>query len=171
MDRQDVQIQAPPRDLVLQTRPNWTAVVFFAGLSGLHLAVALPAFARYRWEGYMSMLLGGIFIALAVVSYLARCEIAILPGQKRIRLRSGLPRWHFQRFIPFTNVHGVRLTMYHPSARGESRIEVLCDSEDIECPATPIPRQQALCLAVLMGVRLIKILPDGVPGHSSPPRF
>src|SRR5438067_1254231 len=40
-------------DLVLHWPPNWTAVVFFAVLAGLHLCVCVPAFFHGRWEGYM----------------------------------------------------------------------------------------------------------------------
>ena len=150
-----------PHDLILQGPANWTAVVFFAVLSFLHFAIALPAFAHYRWEGYLSLFFASVFVGASVVSYLARCEITILPSQRRIRLRSGLRRLNLQRYIDFSDVHGVRLTMSHPSGRGESRIELLCDNEDIECPPTHIPRQEALCLALLMGVRLIKVTPEG----------
>lgn len=159
------------RDLILLGPANWTAVVFFGVLSFLHFSIALPAFAWHRWEGYLSMFFGGAFLGAAIVSYLARCEIAILPSQRRIRLRSGLRRLHLQRYIDFSDVHGVRLTMSHPSGCGESRIEVLCDNEDIECPPTRIPRQEALCLALLMGVRLIKVTPDGEHNPELPDRF
>ena len=67
---------------------------------------------------------------------------------------------HYQRFISFADVHGIRLTLSDPS---EAKLEVLCDNEDIECPPTSIPRQEALCLAMLMGVRLIKVCDDEVP--------
>jgi hypothetical protein len=168
----EVQIPvAPPPDLVLHSSPNWTAVIFFATLSFLHLAIALPAFAKHRWEGYLSLLFGVAFVGAAVLSYRAKHEIAILPRERRIRLRSGLKRLHLQRFIAFADVHGVRLTLSNPSGRGESRIELLCDNEDIECPPTRIPRQEALCLAVLLGVRLIKVSPDGTPEPETPERF
>jgi hypothetical protein len=39
----------------------------------------------------------------------------------------------------------------------ESRIEILCDDESIECPTTRVPRQEALYLAMAMDVELIKI--------------
>ena len=53
----------------------------------------------------------------------------------------------------------------------KARIELLCDNEDIECPPTHVPRQEALCLAVLLGVRLIKVLPDGTPEPDVSARF
>lgn len=160
-----------PRDVVLLGPANWTAVIFFGVLSFLHFSIALPAFSWHRWEGYLSFCFGGVFLGAAIVSYLARCEITILPAQRRIRLRSGLRRLHLQRYILFSDVHGVRLTMSHPSGRGESRIELLCDNEDIECPPTRIPRQEALCLALLMGVRLIKVTPDETCDSELPDRL
>ncbi len=172
MKAREVEIPvAPPPDLVLHSAPNWTAVVFFAALSFLHLSIALPAFARHRWEGYLSLFFGIVFAGVAALSYRAKYEIAILPRERRIRLRNGLKRLHLQRFIAFTDVHGVRLTLCNASGRGESRIELLCDNEDIECPPTHIPRQEALCLAVLLGVRLIKVSPDGTPERDVIPRF
>jgi hypothetical protein len=167
----DVQLAAPPRDLVLHTAPNWTAVIFFAALAALHLCIAVPAFFKTRWEGYMSLLFGGAFLAVSLVSYCCKFELAILPSQRRIRLRNGLRKLHLQRFIDFSEVHGVRLTMCKPSGKGEARIELLCDNEDIECPPTHVPRQQALCLAVLIGVRLIKVSPDGAPEPEQPMRL
>lgn len=162
---------APPRDLVLRSSPNWTAVTFFAALSFLHLSIAVPAFSKHRWEGYLSLFFGLTFLGVALLSYRAKFEIAILPTERRIRLRNGLKRLHLQRFIEFADVHGVRLTLSHPSGRGESRIELLCDNEDIECPPTHIPRQEALCLAVLLGVRLIKVSPDGTNEPDVTTRF
>ena len=172
MNIREVEIPAaPPRDLVLHSSPNWTAVIFFAALSFLHLSIAIPAFARHRWEGYLSLFFGLVFLGVALLSYRAKFEIAILPRERRIRLRNGLKRLHLQRFIAFADVHGVRLTLCNPSGRGASRIELLCDNEDIECPPTHIPRQEALCLAVLLGVRLIKVSPDGAPEPEVTPRF
>ena len=89
-----------------------------------------------------------------------RFEMAILPSERRIRLRSGTRKWHTERFICFADVHAIRLTLNHSSDKLSSRIEILCDNEDIECPPTSIPRQEALCLAMIMGVRLIKVCDD-----------
>lgn len=163
MTTREVQTFAPPRDVVLRGHINWTAVIFFGILSLLHWSVALPAFAKHRWEGYLSLFFATAFLGAALLGYLCRSEIAILASERRIRLRSGLKRLHLQRYIDFSDVHGVRLTLRDPAARGESRIELLCDNEDLECPPTRIPRQEALCLALLLGVRLIKVLPDGSP--------
>jgi len=149
-------------DLTFQTPVNWTYVLFFACLGLLHLTIATLAFLHGRWEAYMSAVLGVIFVGVAVIAQRCRFEMTILPRERRIRLRSGMRRMHYQRYIAFSDVHGVRLTFAH-SDNGSSLIEVLCDNEDIECPPTSIPRQEALCLAMLMGVRLIKVCDGDEP--------
>lgn len=150
-------------DLTLCTPPNWTAVLFFAALGAVHLGMAIPAFVHHRWEAFLSMVLGCAFVVVAVVSWLVCQEITIQRGPRRIRLRTGYRKISVERYIPFKNVHGVRVTL--PSGGGPlaSRVEVLCDNEDIECPPTRIPRQEALCLSVLMGVPLIKVLDGDEP--------
>ena len=103
----------------------------------------------------MSFIFANLFLLVSVVTYFVRYEIALLPIDKRIRLRNRIGPVKFDRHVQFEDVHAVRLTIGGSSA--DSTIEVLCDNEDIECPATPIPRQQALFLAVLLGVQLIKV--------------
>jgi hypothetical protein len=156
--------QPPPphaaNHLVLQTPPNWTAVVFFACLAFLHSCIAIPAFLNRRWEGYLSCALAIIFFTVSVVSYFVRFELMIQTRERRLRLRSGTRGVAYQRYIPFCDVHGVRLTMLTAPDYPLARIEVLCDNEDIECPTTDVPRQQALCLAMLMDVQLIKVCSD-----------
>jgi hypothetical protein len=141
-------------DLVFSTPVNWTYVIFFACLGMLHLIIATLAFLHGRWEAYLSIILGVTFVGVSIVAYRCRFEMTIQAAERRIRLRSGMQRLHVQRFISFADVHGIRLTLSRPS---DSRVEVLCDNEDIECPPTSIPREEALCLAMLMGVRLIKV--------------
>jgi hypothetical protein len=147
----------PIPDLIFRTPVNWTYVIFFACLGVLHLTIATLAFLQQRWEAYLSVVLGLIFVAVSIVASYCRFEMTILAQERRIRLRSGMRKMHYQRFIPFADVHGVRLTLADASSAPSSRIEVLCDNEDIECPPTNIPRQEALCLAMLMRVRLIKV--------------
>jgi hypothetical protein len=157
---------APLRDVILRSEPNWTAVIFFAALSLLHFAIWVPAFMHQRWEGYVSLLFAFAFLGAAVVAFRTKFELAILPGARAIRLRRGTERFHFERRIPFADVHGVRLTISHPNRRREAHIELLCDNEDIDCPATLIPRQQALFLAMLLKVRLIKVSDQDAPDPS-----
>jgi hypothetical protein len=148
-------------DLVLHAPPNWTAIFFFAVLSSLHCAIAFPAFYHGRWEGYLSLIFAILFASISVIAYFARYEMAILPKQRLIRLRQRFGPIRFQRFIPFTDVHAIRLTL---SGSRESRIEVLCDNEDIDCPPTTIPRQEALFLAIMMNVQLIKVCDEDSAG-------
>jgi hypothetical protein len=147
-------------EIVLKSPPNWTAVIFFAGLSFLHICVAAPAFYHGRLEGYMSTFFAVLFAMIATLCWRARSEITIEPPQRRIRVRNGFRRLNYQRFIAFEDVHGVRVTLVNNSRRRSSRVELLCDNEDIECPPTSIPREEALWLAMLMNVRLIKVSDD-----------
>jgi hypothetical protein len=149
----------------LITPPNWTAVIFLLCLGFLHLCIAIPAFVHLRWEGYMSATLACAFITGSGVAYRSKSEIIFDSGRRRIRIRSGVWRFYFQRWIGFDEVHAVRLT-FSPKERPRSRIEVLCDNEDIECPPTKLPRQEALCLAMLLNVQLIKVWADS-PGFEA----
>ena len=161
---------APYGDLVLRTGPNWTAVGFFGMLGGLHLSVALPSILDGRW-GYVSLIVGSIFVTASVVSYRFRAEVAMLTSQRRLRLRTGVGPFVYERFIPFRSVRAVRL-MTEPGVRAkttESLIELLCHGEDVPCPPTPIPRQQALLMAMAMNVKLIKVSEDDVSSAPATP--
>jgi hypothetical protein len=165
----DAQAEGPPpspafADLVFRTPPNWTAVGFLGMLGGLHLAIAIPAFLHHRWEGFLSLGFGCIFVVCSVVCSRCRFELAVLASQRRIRLRHGLSRCAFERFIPFPAVRAVRLTLSNQVKRNrpESRIELLCPYEDVECPPTAIPRQEALFLAMALNVPLVKVSDDSV---------
>jgi hypothetical protein len=149
--------------IALSTKPNWTAIGFFLTLAFLHACNAVPAFFNLRWEGYLSAMLGSVFLVAAAVLYKSRCDVCFDPWSRQIRLRSGIGRFNIRRAIPFADVHAVRLTLETGRDGRDSRIEVLCDNEDIDCPPTRIPRQQALCLAMMMRVRLIKVVPGGAP--------
>ena len=151
-------------DLVFRTPPNWTAVGFLAMLGGLHLAIAVPAFFHHRWEGFLSLGFGGIFLLSGLLCSRCRFELAVLGSERRIRLRHGLGRCAFERYIPFRAVRAVRLTLSNQARRNrpESRIELLCPYEDVECPPTGVPRQEALFLAMALNVPLVKVCDDSV---------
>ena len=154
----------PFADLVLRTGPNWTAVCFFGMLGGVHLTVAVPSLLDGRW-GHVSLIVGTIFVVTSILTYRFRSEIALLTSQRRLRLRTGVGRLVYERFIPFKSVRAVRL-MTEPGVRAnrtESLIELLCRGEDVPCPPTAIPRQQALFLAMAMDVPLIKVSEGGPP--------
>jgi hypothetical protein len=146
-----------PRDLVMRYPPNWTAVIFFAVLSFLHLVNGLGAFWRGRIEGELSAILGVVFAIATLVALRLRNELAVRPSAGDLQLRTSLGRVWYQRHIPFASVKSVRLFLTPKKGMGESRIEILCDDESIECPSTRVPRQEALYLAMAMDVELIKI--------------
>jgi hypothetical protein len=75
-------------------------------------------------------------------------------------MRTGTRRIYLERSIPFSDIRSVRLTLLNPHAPRSATIELVCDHEVIECPPTSVPREQALCLAVTMGVRLVKVYGD-----------
>ena len=149
-------LSSPP-DLVLRTPANWTAVAFFAALGLLHLLIAAAAFFAGRWEGYLSLALAIAFVGAAIVASRFRFELSIFPQRKVLRLRHGTRRFHSERLIPFSTVQGVRLTLAQRNA-AEAKLEIVCALEEIVCPPSRIPRQQALCLAMLLAVPLIKVM-------------
>ena len=155
--------KAAPTNLVMRGSCNWTAVGFFGGLGLLHLSIWLIALLHGHVEGYMSLMFGIAFVCASFVSWLVTCEIAILPGERRVRVRTGYRRCCFERFVPFERVRGIRLTLTRDPDHTSGRVELVCDDEAIECPPTPVARQEALCLAVTLGVRLIKVS-DGHEG-------
>jgi hypothetical protein len=146
--------------LTLRTAPNWTALFFFAALASIHWAIAVPAFYRQRWEGIYSLAFAALFTAVASACWLVASELSIQPARRQIRVRSGLGRFSIERSIPFAEVHGVRVI--HSASRSAlaCRVEVLCDNEDLECPPTDRPHQQALVMAMMMDVQLIKVFPN-----------
>src|SRR5947208_16455137 len=87
--------------------------------------------------------------------------MAVLGSQRHVRLRSGMGRrFCLERTIPFATVRGVRLTLCDQPRRRESKIELLCPLEDVACPPTHIPRQEALFLAMALNVPLTKVLDE-----------
>lgn len=168
----------PPQqaqDLLFRSAPNWTAVIFFAVMAVMHSSIAIPAFYLGRWEGFVSAIFAVAFSGLAVVAWRWRSDISVRPATRQLVITQGWGPLKFDRAIPFSNVHAVRLTMLKAPDDPVSRIEVVCDSEDIECPATDIPRQEALLLAMTLGVRLIKVSGENMDVPHMPdasrPRF
>jgi hypothetical protein len=147
-------------DVTLRTPINWTAVLFFGGLASLHLFMAGTAAYHGRWDGYLSLIFGVVFSFVAVVCALIGTELTVLADQRRLRVRTGTRRIFFERSVPFAKVHSVRLTLLNARRPRSSTIELVCDHEVLECPPTNIPREEALCLAVTLGVRLVKVYGD-----------
>jgi len=146
-----------PTDLVMRYPPNWTAVIFFACMSSLHLINGLGAFWKGRIEGEMSAVLGVVFAIATAVALRLKNELAVRPSAGDLHLRTTLGKIWYQRHIPFQSVRSVRLFLGGKTRLCESRIEILCDGESIECPTTRVPRQEALYLAMAMDVELIKV--------------
>jgi hypothetical protein len=147
-------------DVTLRTPVNWTAVIFFGGLASLHLFMAGTAVYHGRWDGFLSIVFGVVFSIVTVVCGLIGTELTLLREQRHLRLRTGTRRVYHERLIPFAHVHSVRLTLLSARRPQSSTIELVCDHEVIDCPPTNIPRQEALCLAMVLGVRLVKVFGD-----------
>jgi len=147
-------------DVTLRTPVNWTAVIFFGGLAALHLFMAGTAFYHARWDGYLSFIFGVAFTFVSITCALIGTELTVLAEQRRLRVRAGTRRIYFERFVPFANVRSVRLTLLSARRPRSSTIELVCDHEVIDCPPTTIPREEALCLAMTLGVRLVKVFGD-----------
>jgi len=160
MTRLEVQRLVPHTDVILRSPRNWTAILFFAGLSSLHAYLAASAMVHARWEGFMSAMFAITFAGVSLFCWLMRSEVAVLAEERKLRLRTGVRRLCIERFIPFAQVRTVRLTLLHPKHPTAARIELVCDREVIDCPPTSVPRQEALCLAITMGVRLVKVYSD-----------
>jgi hypothetical protein len=90
----------------------------------------------------------------------AHYELAILGSRRMLRTRTGYHRFSYEQSVPFAHVRAVRLTMMNSSDPADARIEILCDDQDVDCPPSRVPRQQALCLALALGVELIRVFPN-----------
>lgn len=157
MARLDVERLLPRTDVRLRTPVNWTVVLFFAGLAALHLYNAAAAVWNGRWDGYLSLIFGVAFTGIAVASGLIGTELAVMSQDRRLRVRTGTRRLYVERFVPFGKVRVVRLTLLDARKPQTSTIELVCDHEVIDCPPTRVPREEALCLAMTMGARLVKV--------------
>src|SRR3954453_4229683 len=98
MTRLDVACSRTGTDVTLRFPPNWTTVLFLAALGTLHLLNATHAFVHGRWEGFLSMIFATVFLTVAFVCRLITSDIAVLPGERQVRLRTGVGRLGFQRF-------------------------------------------------------------------------
>lgn len=157
MSVRDLHFAPKQSDITLRFPPNWTAVIFLGVLGCLHMSIAIPAFYAGHFEGEMSLLLGTVFLTAASLCRLARSELVILASQRRLRQTLWLGRIWLDRATAFRKVREVRLYLDERSPGVESRIEIICDHDSIECPPSRVPRQEALCLAMTMNVPLVKV--------------
>jgi len=156
MNRNEQTYYAEKPTLIFAARRNWTAVFFFTALSALHAAIAIPAYLSKPTQGIIAGVFCAGFAVFAVLAYLARRELLFFAGSRIVRRCIGLGGLQLGQAIPFKKVRAVRLS-HQPDASPRSQIDLLCDSSEIPCPATAVPRQQALCLAMMMNVRLIHL--------------
>ena len=150
-------------DLVLRTPPNWTAVGFIALLAALHLSVAARAFLAARWEGYVSLGFGSLLTVATVALFHTRHEVAVLYRHGRLRVRDGVGWLSAERLIPFRSVRAVRVTLGSGRSGRDSTVELVCHLDDVSCPATPVPGQLGLLLAMMIGVPLVKVSDELAP--------
>jgi hypothetical protein len=147
-------------------------VLFIVLLGALHIAVAIPAFLAGRWEGYLSAVFATILTVAAVFVYHLRSEVFVSSrlGFVRARLRAGRVRLTDRR-IPVVAVHGVRVTLGPHASRDDSFIELLCAGHggDVPCPPSDVPRAQALLLAMMLNVPLVKAWEDPAASSARPP--
>ena len=147
-------------DVVLRSPINWTVVLFFAALASLHMFMCGHAAWHGRWDGFLSGIFGVAFTLVAIAAALIRIELGVIAAERRLRIRTGSRRIYHERSIPFADIRIVRLTLLSARHPQSSTIELVCDHEVLDCPPTAIPRQEALCLAMTMGVRLVKVYGD-----------
>ncbi|HEX8523363.1 MAG TPA: hypothetical protein VF669_14005 [Tepidisphaeraceae bacterium] len=166
MNRRELFHHRHEPDLKLRSPANWTAILFLAALGALHLSMAAHAYLHGRWEGFLSVIFGCVFMLAAVACSLLRTELCVHKDEHEMRLRTGIGSIRYERAIPFARVEAIRLTLLNKRSASDSLIEVVCKGEVIECPPTGVPRQEALCLAMLMDVRLIKVYGHDVPNVS-----
>lgn len=163
--------EQPPPTLILRTPPNWTVIGFLGALGLLHLTIWTIAILHHHTEGYLSLAFGCIFVLASFAAWLSTFEIAVLPIERRVRLRMGYKRLCGERSIPFAKIRGVRLTLTPDPDHANGHVELLCDDEAISCPPTTVARQEALCLAITLGVRLIKVSDGQQPEPSTTARL
>ena len=148
-------------DVTLRTPVNWPAVIFFGALGALHLFMAGTAIYHGRWDGYLSGIFGVVFTFVAIVVRVdrdgARRAAPSSAACACARARGGSTSSAASRS---RRCRSVRLTLLNARRPQSSTIELVCDHEVIECPPTMIPREEALCLAMTLGVRLVKVFGD-----------
>jgi hypothetical protein len=164
MLRQKSKANPQPTAVVFRSPRNWTAVVFFGALGMLHLGMAVSSYTAYQAVLHMSVVFGTLFMAVALGFLVARHEVTFLTDRRRIVVRTGVGRLAYRRCVLFSRVASVRVTLLGRD-QGESSLSVMLEHEEIELPPTRTPRQEGLLLAMMMGVRLVKVYGDGAPSE------
>ncbi|GEM_PF-3506077 len=158
-----VQVGPSPADVSLRTQCNWPAAATAATLSLLHLGVAWLHREQSPWAATAALVLGVLFGFVTLAMLLCYREVELNVSRRCVCLRMGLGRLTAERRIPFAQIQAVRLTQLDRYGRHRSRIELLCEGENLRCPLTHAPRQQALLMAMAINARLIKIWQSTTP--------
>jgi hypothetical protein len=161
MTQRELPSQTDYPDLVLRTRPNWTAAIFVALLAGLHFGVSISALLAGRFAGYLSLVFACLLSTAAILTLLTRGEVILLHAARTVRTRTGIGRrfslaWRNFRYADFA---AVRVTLGPHSSQDDSLIELVsvrAGAGDVMCPPSRVPRQQALLMAMMLRVPLIK---------------
>ena len=148
------------RDLILHGRPYWLAGVFSCLMATLHIYIAVHALASNSIEAVICSSLAVCFLFVACFCVLTRHQIAICPTSREIRIQRRFASFVLDRELPFGCVRAVRVTLWQSRRGPQSRLEILCNGEELPCPPTKIPQPEALYLALVMNVRLIKVSND-----------
>jgi len=148
--------------LVHRSAPDFLYTSLFTVLSSMHAGIAIPAFLHQRWEGYLSGMFCVFFGGVAVICRRFRFEVAVLKNERRVRIRHGVGRFFFERFVPFGAITDVRLTLLGGKGPDSSQIELLSRNDDIRYPSADHPRQEALLLAMTLDVPLTKVYGENV---------
>jgi hypothetical protein len=147
-------------DLVLRSRPGWLWPMFLGLLGTLHGTIATLAFLNGRWEAYLSAVFCLVFFTAATACRRFRTEMAVLRESKLIRVRAGVGPVGIQRYVAFGAISGVRLTLMKRA--DESVVELICYDDDLRCPPSHSPGQEALLLAMILDVPLTKVYGENI---------
>jgi hypothetical protein len=143
--------------LCLKYPANWPLVAFLGVLALLHLGIAMIAYSARPAEAQICLLVGSFFAGAALLAGLMHHELVIRPDRGCLSMCRSLGFLRLERKVPFDQVQSVRLTFTPSTSMEKPRIDVLCGGRAIASPMTLVPRQQALCMAMLMNVELIRI--------------
>ncbi len=163
MPAQLVQVGPSPADILLRRPRNWPLATVVLALALAHFGVAAVRPTPDPLPILLGDAMGLALLIVALCIWTARHEVEISVTRQTVCLRRRVGPWQSQRYLAFGRIQAVRLIQTEHRGRHTSQIELVADSEDIPCPTTRAPRQQALLLAMALKVRLIKIWNSTTP--------
>ena len=81
----------------------------------------------------MSIIFGAAFALASVVSWMIRGELAIMPSERRVRVRTGSRRIFFERSVSFAQIRFVRCWSAMLLTSGPIPDERVCQTHIHEC--------------------------------------